>query len=244
MRHGRPSVADDFDYDAPPGGPKLMPRRKQITLSLPPDLIEDIDADRARDIWPPDFARQRWIELACKEALLLWSPEPDEPSPQSADRPAGESSDGRNGGRDPDRAGTSPEAAGKTTSTDMVICEECAAFFRETGIRRFCGKVLPIRTTDTTVQIVCGETPESAIAKTNSTESGGRLHGVSPPLDGPVSQGETPKSASSPTPSEDVPNREVWIAQRSAELGLFMPQGAAAEQAASEYDETYGEAQF
>jgi hypothetical protein len=177
-----------------------MARRKQITLSLPPDLIEQIDADRQRDIWPDDFARQRWIEVACREALALFAPPmefddeefPYDPSPQSAGRPAGESSDGRNGGRDPDRAGTSPEAAGKT----------------------------------------------------NSTESGGRLHGVSPPLDGPVSQGETPKSASSPTPSEDVPNREIWVHQRAAELGLFMPQGAAAEQAASEYDEQFGETTF
>jgi hypothetical protein len=220
-----------------------MPRRKQITLALPPDVIDAIDAERGEQ------ARQRWIEHACRMELeVIRAVREDaletDPSPQSAGRPAGESSDGRNGGRDPDRAGTSPEAAGKTTSTDMVICEECAAFFRETGIRRFCGKVLPIRTTDTTVQIVCGETPESAIAKTNSTESGGRLHGVSPPLDGPVSQGETPKSASSPTPSEDVPNREIWVHQRAAELGLFMPQGAAAEQAASEYDNTYGETMF
>jgi hypothetical protein len=225
MRHGRPSVADDFDYDAPPGGPKLMPRRKQITLSLPPDLIEDIDADRARDIWPPDFARQRWIELACKEALLLWSPEPDQPSPQSAGRPAGESSDGRNGGRDPDRAGTSPEAAGKTTLVHMTEAEQAEA--DALGIPADSPARRPIR-----------------VVRESSTESGGRLHGVSPPLDGPVSQGETPKSASSPTPSEDVPNREVWIAQRSAELGLFMPQGAAAEQAASEYDEQFGETTF
>jgi hypothetical protein len=227
-----------------------MPRRKQITLSLPPDLIEDIDADRARDIWPPDFARQRWIELACKEALLLWSPEPDEPSPQSADRPAGESSDGRNGGRDPDRAGTSPEAAGKTildgdstarghALTPTESAARSAEDTREQAAPRIRESAAPAP--------LVGHGPESggeAESHLNSTESGGRLHGVSPPLDGPVSQGETPKSACSPTPSEDVPSREIWIAQRSAELGLFMPQGAAAEQAASEYAETYGEAQF
>jgi hypothetical protein len=221
-----------------------MPRRKQITLSLPPDLIEDIDADRARDIWPPDFARQRWIELACKEALLLWSPEPDQPSPQSAGRPAGESSDGRNGGRDPDRAGTSPEAAGKTTLR-FGFCSECR---RQTTAPFYDGETpCGHEFSDGTICLGVFRDPDSQFFNqnpNNSTESGGRLHGVSPPLDGPVSQGETPKSASSPTPSEDVPNREVWIAQRSAELGLFMPQGAAAEQAASEYDEQFGETTF
>jgi hypothetical protein len=201
-----------------------MPRRKQITLALPPDVIDAIDAERGEQ------ARQRWIEHACRMELeVIRAVREDaletDPSPQSAGRPAGESSDGRNGGRDPDRAGTSPEAAGKTTLVHMTEAEQAEA--DALGIPADSPARRPIR-----------------VVRESSTESGGRLHGVSPPLDGPVSQGETPKSASSPTPSEDVPNREIWVHQRAAELGLFMPQGAAAEQAASEYDEQFGETTF
>lgn len=146
-----------------------MPRRRQVALTLPPELVDAIDRHRAN---PYNFdempARQRWIEAACEHYLASF------PSPQSAGRPAGDAyaSDGRSGSHDPGRAGTSPEAAGETTSTE--------------------------------------------------------------------SAGGPPPSAISPTPSEDVPNREIWVEQRAAELALFKPLGDAERQAAEEYEETYG----